>query len=351
MKKLAACCLLLLSLQSLSQNGLSPLTVNKIMRDPAWIGSSPSNPYWSNDGSRLYFLWNPDKSPADSLYYITAAITTPVKVTVQEKAELNATGNYIYNKNRTAFVFTRNGDIFLRDVKAGRLRQITQTTEQENNPQFCFNDTRIVYTRNQNLFAWDISGGETIQLTNIKQGETAPAQPAGNARGGNPPAAGRAAANTQEQWLLQDQLNWFQVLKERKNKREQTEAYNKSIPKQKELRSIPMDDKLLQGLSISPDGRFVTYRLLRTAGSKSTIVPSFVTETGFTTDIPARTKVGALQGSAELYFYDRETDSLFSIKTDSVPGIRDLPDYVRDYPKMQEEKTKKGRLDELEPPF
>ncbi|HVY76021.1 MAG TPA: hypothetical protein VG890_14400, partial [Puia sp.] len=42
------------------------LTVEKIMRDPKWIGASPSRVFWSNDSHTVYFNWNPDDSPSDS---------------------------------------------------------------------------------------------------------------------------------------------------------------------------------------------------------------------------------------------------------------------------------------------
>lgn len=344
MKKWVFCFSLLYSLVTGAQSSLAPLTVEKIMRDPVWMGNSPSSPFWSNDGKKLYFMWNPDKSPADSLYAITLSDKKPVKVSVAEKMELNATGNYIYNQARTAYLYVKKGDIFYTDVKSGRVKQITQTVEQETNAQFGFNETRIVYTRNQNLFAWDIAGGETIQLTNIRTGEatSGPASGGGFTRGGNPPTGGRAGANPQEQWLQNDQLNWFDVLKDRKKKRELAEAYNKSLPKEKDLRSINLEDKLLQGLTISPDGRFISYRLLKLASSKNTIVPSYVTESGFTTDINARSKVGSAQGTGEMYMYDRVADTVYMVKTDSVPGILDLPDYVKDYPKQLAERTKKS---------
>ena len=345
MKKLAVFYLLLFSYFAGAQTGLSPLTVEKIMRDPRWMGSSPSSPSWSNDGKRLYFMWNPDQAAADSLYYITLTDKKPVKASVKEKMEYNATGNFIYNQARTAYLFSKSGDIYYTDAKTGRVRQLTQTTEAENNPQFGFNETRILYTRNQNLYSWDIMGGETIQLTNIRSGESSTSPSTGGfQRGGTAPASTRAGANQQEQWLQNDQLHWFDVLRERKKKRELAEAYTKSLPKEKELRSINLEDKMLQGLSISPDGRYISYRLQRAAGSKSTIVPSYVTETGFTVDLPARSKVGSLQGLSEMYLYDREADTIYQIRTDSIPGIRELPDYVKDYPKQLEEKTKKAAL-------
>lgn len=318
------------------------LTVEKIMRDPKWIGTSPSSISWSNDGNTLFFNWNPDRNPADSLYYITLTNKVPAKASIAQKQLLDVENNYNYNQQRTAYVYSKGGDIFFTDVKTGKTKRITQTTDTESNPQFSFNETKIVYNRSQNLYAWDIASGEILQLTNIKTSDAAGSSGGGFGRTSD--ASTRAGSNPQEQWLKNDQLQYFQVLRERKEKREATEAYNKSLPKEKELRSISIEDKSLQGLTISPDGRFVSYRLFKaapSAGAKTTIVPSYVTETGFTTDIPARTKVGSQQGTAEFFVYDRVKDTLIAIKTDSIPGIQDLPDYVKEYPKQLEEKKKK----------
>ncbi|WP_220036200.1 hypothetical protein, partial [Modestobacter versicolor] len=84
-------------------------------------------------------------------------------------------------------------------------------------------------------------------------------------------------------------------------------------------------------------GRFVTYRLYQApTNSKSTIVPDYVTESGFTTDIPARTKVGEPLGRYEFYVFDKTKDKLLRVVIDSaaIPGIMDQPDYVKYYPKQ-----------------
>jgi len=362
MPKLLTALCLVLCIQAFSQSSLSPLTVDKIMRDPKWMGSSPSAAQWTGDGQFLYFSWNPDGGPADSLYYISLKDKKPRKASTAETQDVRTTGTYIYNQARTAYVYGKDGDVFLVDVKTGKTKRITQTTDSESGAQFSFNDTKIVFTRAMNLYAWDIASGETMQLTNIRAGEASAvaAVPAafgaggggGQRRGGGgaPPAAGgpapatpRADVNLQEEWLKNDQLRYFEVLKERKEKREKAEAYTKTLPKPKEIKSIPLADKVLQGLNISPDGRFVTYRLSKAAtNAKSTIVPSFVTETGFTTDIPGRTKVGAPASVSEFYVYDRDRDTVWMVKADSIPGIKDLPDYVKDYPKQLEERTKRA---------
>ncbi|MET0394588.1 MAG: prolyl oligopeptidase family serine peptidase [Chitinophagaceae bacterium] len=325
-KVLSFCSLLLTSAAAIAQQPLAPLTVEKIMRDPKWIGTSPAAPQWSMDSRTLYFTWNPDQAPDDSLYLITLTTTTPVKATVADKQNRVAATALTWNTGRTAYVYAKDGDICYADVKSGITRRILQTTEAETNPQFSFSDTKIVYARSQNLYAWDIATGETWQLTNIKTGPAAPK---------------KESTNPQEDWLKKDQLNYMEVLHTRKEKREAADKYTKDT-RPKELRSIPLDDKQLQGLAISPDGRFISYRLVKTpANAKATIVPAYVTETGFTTDIPARSKVGAPQGASEFFLYDRLQDTILVLKADSLPGIADLPDYLADYPKQLDEKKKK----------
>ncbi|MCF4970766.1 S9 family peptidase, partial [Nostoc sp. CMAA1605] len=210
------------------------------------------------------------------------------------------------------------------------------TYDQESNPQFTFGETKIAFNRNQNLYVWDMASGETWQLTNIQSGSSGRSGGPGSGAG-----TGAGSGTQQEEWLKNDQLSYFEVLKARKDKREKGDAFNKS-GKAKEQRVINIEDKNMTGLGISPDGRFVSYRLFRFGNSgKTTIVPSYVTETGFTTDIPGRTKVGNPQTNSEMYIYDRERDTLYTLKADSTfPGIRDLPDYVKDYPKKNEKLLK-----------
>jgi dipeptidyl aminopeptidase/acylaminoacyl peptidase len=307
----------------LAQQKLDKLTVEKIMRDPKWIGTSPSNVFWSADGNSLYFNWNPDNLPSDSVYLITLTNRNPVKASVEQKQNMIPGYSTTWNTNRTACVFTKDGDVFFEDIKTGNTKRIIQTTEKETNPVFSFDDKKIVYTSNLNLYAWDIATGETMQLTNLESKDPEK----------------KTTLTTEEQWLSNDQLQYLKVLKERKEKKDATDAYNKSLSP-KELRSINIGEQVLQGLSISPDGRFVGYRLTKSADSKSTIVPNYVTESGFTNDIRGRTKVGEPQNNSEFFIYDRKKDTVLAIKTDSLPGIRDLPDYVKDYPQKFEHQIK-----------
>src|SRR5882724_10426467 len=208
------------------------LTVEKIMRDPKWMGTSPSNPYWSADGKYLLFNWNPQNTNVDSLYYITSNSLTPQKTTWAFRQDVMNESFIRYNSKHTSYVYANNGDIFIADVKTGIRKRILQTVDAESNPQFSFNDTKVIYSRNQNVFAWDISSGETDQLTNFQLAATPPTNttpPAtGGQRGGGPPVGGRANRannttadrnNTQEKWLQEDALENSFVLQLRKQRR------------------------------------------------------------------------------------------------------------------------------------
>lgn len=302
------------------QNPPEKLSVEKIMQDPKWIGASPSAPYWSRDGKYLFFSWNPEKAPGDSIYYITKEDRHPQKAAFQLQQNNIAAEAAQYNSAHTACTYSRDGDIFWADSKTGKEKRITNTVDKESNPLFSFHDNKIVYTRNSNLFAWDITTGLTEQLTNFQR----TAEP--------PKEEKKESLNPQEKWLHDDQLRQFDVLKARKTKKELADSILKAR-QPKQLRNIYIDDKMLNDLYISPDGRFITYRLIRrAAGPRNTIVPNYVTESGFTQDIPGRTKVGAPQGSYSFFVFDTEKDTIISVATEKIPGITDLPDYVKDYP-------------------
>jgi dipeptidyl aminopeptidase/acylaminoacyl peptidase len=324
----------------IAHSQLSPLTVEKIMRDPKWIGSSPANPQWTADGRYLLFNWNPEKAATDSLYYITPTATVPQKSTWAFRQAAITENQIKYNTARDQYVYAYEGDVYLASMKTGIRRRLTQTVATESNPQFSFNDQKVVFIREQNAWAWDLQTGSTTQLTNFQP----VAAPVAAIRNPPPVIDKKSSSNQQEKWLQQEALENSLVLQRRKLKKDQADSMLKQFIKEKIVRAIPVDGKNMSLLTISNNGRFIAYRLTTAVTSKPAIVPSYVTESGFTEELTARTKVGAAQNIQELFLFDREKDTVLTIKTDSIPGIRDLPDYVKDYPVVYKEKSKNPSL-------
>ncbi|WP_295122184.1 prolyl oligopeptidase family serine peptidase [uncultured Chitinophaga sp.] len=314
--KRAIALLMLSSATSLQAQQLTPLSVEKIMRDPKWIGTSPTGAFWGKDSKTLYFSWNPDKAPADSMYYMSTSDRTPRKTAAAERSNIRAISGGSWNTARNLYLYNKSGDLYLLDVKTGKETRITNTAAYESGQQFAFNDTRIVYRNGSDYFSWNRSTGETEQLTRFVPG--------------NKPEEKEDKLTPQEKWLKAQQLELIKVLKERKDKREAATAFSKSLPKTRELRPLYLSGKQLSDVALSDNGQYVAYVLVKSAEDKETAVPNYVTESGFTTDIPARAKVGGEgQSSCFLYLYDKQRDTVYTINTDQLPGLTDKPDYQK----------------------
>ena len=294
---------------------LGELSVDKIMRDPKWIGTAPSNVRWSLDGKTIYFDWNPENATSDSLYKISLSDRKPQKVSKQERMNLPS-GNGLFNKTYTQYLYEKNGDIYLHDIINARTRQITNTIIRESNPAFSGDERKIIFTSDQNLFSWEIASGNLTQLTDFKKGKRNTAPP----------------LSEQEKWLKQDQLTFIQIIKERDEAQAEAARIRKS-EQAKRPKEIYLDDKNVDQARLSPDGKFITFRLSKNSNAKTTIVPNYVTASGFTENIPTRTKVGANQNNTELFVYDIVRDTVLQVKTDGLPGINEKPLIAKEEPK------------------
>lgn len=343
MKKILTLLFMAVSSAAFAQK-LDTLTVEKIMRDPKWIGISPSNIRWSDDSKHIYFNWNPDNTDRDELFSITPNDTKPAQVSID--AQKNLIPQYgAINKKRTLKLFEKNGDIFLEDLKTGNVKQLTSTVEREANPLFNGDESKVTYTSGGNLYSLGLDGGGLTQLTNFSQGASAVAaapQAGGRRRGsrGSAGAGDQGNANQQDAWLKAQQLELFDIIKlQAKDKKLDSIEQKEFAPKK--LKEIGTDGRSVNSLELSPDGRFITYRLTKYPENlKLTIVPDYVTASGFTEDINNREKVGAPQNSYESFIFDTQRDTVYKINTSTIPGIKDLPDYVKDYPSELERRTR-----------
>ncbi len=325
MKKLVLCFLLLASSTLLAQH-VAPLTVEKIMRNPQWMGVSPSNVQWSLTKPEVYFNWNPERTKTDPLYRVSPSQRTPVLASVADEQALNRR-NVVWNKGKTKAIFERNGDLYVLDKTKGSEKLLINTVERESNATFTKGEDAVVFQRGDNLFRLSLLDGSLTQLSGISRNRK----------------RGEATLSKQDQWLKTDQLQTFDFLRQEEDNRKQTELERKST-EPKRPKEFFLDDKsTLTSIRISPDERFIAFRISRNPdANQNTIVPNYITTSGYVEDIPGRTKVGNALATYTSYIYDRTRDSIYSISTKEIPGIKDLPDYVKDYPKQLEERTKKN---------
>ena len=161
-------CLFLVSPLALFAQDLGSLSVEKIMRDPKWMGVSPSNIKWDDNSKNIYFNWNPEKEQEDPLYQISSDMRKPRKVSEELTKNLDK-GTIIYTKDRTKVLFERKGDLFIKTISTGEEQMLTNTLEREANPVFDKSESKVLFQRGDKLFSIYISGGKMVQYSNFSR--------------------------------------------------------------------------------------------------------------------------------------------------------------------------------------
>jgi len=237
--------------------------------------------------------------------------------------------------DRRLTAYARDGDLFVYDNTTGETRQITKTTETEANPHFLPDGKRIYFTRAGNLYVMALDSGYIEQLTDIR----APAAPgaatpvAGGGRGGRggrggaPPTAATGSgsgeappASASQEFLKREQKELFDVVRDRANLRDAEEARRKQEPARKPFNLQAR--QTVSTLQLSPDGKYVIASVTEAAGAKSTIVPSWITDTAYVEDISGRSYVGDVQSRTRLAVLDAATGEVKWV--DHGQGQRDV---------------------------
>lgn len=307
-----------MTLQAQKVSNKSALSIPQIMQGERFVGYSPSSIRWSEDSKTIYFSWNPNQDTLRSWYKIGLTQTEPEALSLEE--ELNLPGRGVYSKDRSKKIFTRNGDLFLEQRETGEIQQLTNTVTRESNPSFSKDEAQIIYQVGSNLFSWDLATSALKQLTDFKTGS----------------ARKSPSKSDYKTWLEKDQLEYFGILKQRKEVRELRTRNNKAREAKRPL-TIYTGNKSVSNQQLSPDGHFVTFQLSRRSTGNGTEVPNYVTESGFVEDIKARSKVGSPQSTFEFGIYDIEKDTFFILDTKQIEGIYDKPAYLASYHKGSEE--------------
>jgi dipeptidyl aminopeptidase/acylaminoacyl peptidase len=296
----------------IEKNNRSNLSIEKIMQDPVnWIGSLPEDIHWDESGKNIFFNWNPQGDTLPSLYEYSL-ITGKTEKIPSDRKKVLPDKNGSYNHNKTLKVFIRNGNLFLLDIRKGTGKQLSNWPEKISSAKFALNDTHVSFMKDQNLFLLNLSSGTATQITQFVQEEPIPENKKGE----------------QAKWLEQQQLELFDVLKERKAvekaRAKRTEEGNPVLPEK-----IFLGKNRLASALLSPSGNYVAYMTyINPAGVKNTSVTHWVTESGYTEEKIARPKTGNPGMRSQIALFDVKSSSTLKIETSSIPGLKELPDFI-----------------------
>lgn len=293
----------------------STLSVEKIMQDPAWMGTFPSNIRWSEDSKTIYFNYNLQKDPSDSLYKIHLNSRDKiVKVSREEQNNL-LPGSGNYSRDRSKKIFIKEDALMLWEQRNNKTQKLLDLGERISDPRFLYDENKISLTMNNNLFVYNLTTGSLDKITNIRSGDQQDKTEKTSAK---------------EDWVKEENLGLLEVVRQREEKKVKSDEYRKMVDK--EPFAFYAGKKSVSNLQLSPSGKYATFTLLTRAENNRTEVPNYVDPSGYTVNLPTRTKVGDNPTKVEMAVYHLEKDTVVFLKTDNLTGIKDLPDFITDYP-------------------
>jgi dipeptidyl aminopeptidase/acylaminoacyl peptidase len=282
------------------------LSIDNIMRGNELVGYEPRFVRWS--GGRIYFQWKQASDSRDKDFdnYVVQSDGSGLQKLTEEEVKNGppAAGNN--SKDLKLTITSVNGDLFLYDHTTQKRRQITETTDAEIAPQFTRDQKSITFMRSNNLYVMSLETGSLAQVTNIPAPGAAPQGAGGGGQAQRGGATGQQRGTENQEYLKKEERELLDVIKRRAQKREEDEERRKKLNTRKAFQLPPTQS--VSFLSLSPDGKNVIATVNESAaGAKTTIVPNYVTESGYTEDIPSRTNVGDNQTRSRLAILDVAT--------------------------------------------
>ncbi|HYO13159.1 MAG TPA: prolyl oligopeptidase family serine peptidase [Thermoanaerobaculia bacterium] len=338
-RRLTACILAILTTFPSVVFAAGPeVTLERIMAHPDWIGNPPEEPYWADDGHTVYYERKRQGEEPRDLLRVDLATNESTIVEDKDRGAVDARGGEI-SRDRRWKVYEREGDIYLKNLETGELRQITRTAAREQDPLFLVGASRISYRQDNAFFVVDLVSGLVTQAADLRLEDDPDKE-------------------KEKSWLEAQQTRLFDVIREdqekKKREREQETAEQRADPTRPPLPWYLGKDVEIEGGAPSPAGDWLLVVTAPKRGEgtrKPTEVARFVTESGNVETEETRAKVGTEEPVPHaLVLLDLRNHQRHDLDLAVLPGIKDDPlkalREAAEARKKKDEKEGKDKKDE-----
>jgi dipeptidyl aminopeptidase/acylaminoacyl peptidase len=290
--------------QSTTTSGRFQLTVDSIMRGPALVGYPPSDQRWSGDSKELYFEWRMAGEDEAATWVVGRDGGQPRRLSDEERRNAPL-ANGTWDRERRRILGTDRGDVVVIDSLGRKRIDVTRTAGAESAPRWARGATHVTFIRENSLFIVPVEAtatGALVQLVDVSA-----------RRSEQRPTDSQRVAREEEQKLL----DWVEQEAERRKRREERDRA-RAVPKFELAERQTVTDA-----AFSADEVHAYLVVNERAQARTVQVPRYVSESAYTEEVQARTKVGDTQ--------DRRRLAILNVKTgDAVwAGLEGLADPVK----------------------
>ena len=265
------------------------ITLEQIMADPDWIGNAPQGAYWSDNGLSIYYWQKMQGNKERQLWKMALKDKKTSLVTDKERYEIDSPNGSI-SPNKELKAYNLEGDLYIKYLNSGDVRQLTKTHVNEGRPLFIGNDT-VAYRVGEDFYSIDLQSGLVSHIVDIRL-EDDPDE------------------HQEESYLDKQQSRYFEYIRKQQHQQKHNELRKKQLLESTErdpAKPWYLGDKEIHTLSLSPNGKWLlvgTYEKSEAAKYHDNM-PRFVTEDGYVENQKVRPLVGTNRPRNEtLYLLD-----------------------------------------------
>lgn len=283
------------------------LSLERLMADPDWIGAPVENPFWSLDGRRVLHEQKRAGSELRDLYVTELDGSGSRLLPDAEQAGLDAP-HPVFDARRERALLLRHGDLFLRDLRSGRLTQLTRG-QRVAEPMFSADQGQALFRSGQD---WHAVALETGLLA-----------PVALLRAARDPDQAPPADTLRD--LQQELIHTFAERRSQTQARRAREAALRRADPARAPAPVYLGEEVkLVHSALSPDRRWLlaVTEPKEGAGGRGGKMPLYVTESGYEESEEVRTRVGRNPPAAQaLWRVDLVSGAVTALALDALPGI------------------------------
>lgn len=285
-----------------------PLTLEQTMADPDWIGPPVEAAFWTLDGRSAHYQLKRDASVLRDAYTLDLVSGTSLKLNDTELGSLDGP-NPVFDRQRRRALFLRNGDVFLRDLASGTLRQLSRSEIMESEPRFTADGRSAIFLSGNDWMRYDLGAQLAVPAATLKAEKDPGAVP-------------------EVDHLRDTQLRLFGTLAKEKAQRDaqrERDLALRGVDASRAPAPVYLGDEIkLIASSLAPDGgHLLAVTEVKTAeAGRVGKMPKYVTESGYEEIEDVRVRVGLNPPHGQrLWLVELATRVVTELKPQSLPGI------------------------------
>ena len=287
----------------------SALSLPDVMKGNEFIGHQPEYVRWSFDGKTILFEWNPNNDPGNKTfgYSLSDKSTFSIEPSFFESNSEFSPSNF---HPQLFDYFTYNGAIYQYDIKNKSTEIYFKGNQRAKNLIKFKDESKLYFQMGSDLYKSERESNASVIILQFKKGDKP------------------IESNKLTHWEKQE-LELFDFHKDNQKKKDWSKT-NDSIWN-KETPVVYFGNRSVSNIQISPDERFVTYRLDQGADDKNTHIEHHISVDGHTYTSDARSKVSDNDPNHTMGIFDLENGTSYEVDFSNLTDIRKKPAYLAEY--------------------